>query len=193
MSRLVIPIPLVFLVVLAPAPAAPIPKHLPQVPAGYYPTKVGTKLVYDRKGVAETRLVTKVEKADGGTMVTTANVAPDGTQSPHMKVLVNEKGLFLAEEHGSAYDSPWCIFQPPLKPGNTWDTIVLRNRNEILRGRMTAVKEEKIKTPAGEFTTGRVDWEIPQSQLTVSYWYAPQVGLVRQGELVLKSFTLGRD
>ena len=193
MSRLVIPILLLILVMFAPAPAAPIPKYLLESTKVYYPTKVGTKLVYDRKGTEETRLVSKVEKVEKGTMVTTIHLAPNGTQSPHMKVLVNEKGLFLAEECGAAYDTAWCIFQPPVKPGTTWETIVSRNGMEVLRGQMTAVKEEKIITPAGEFTTGRVDWVIAQRQLAVSYWYAPGVGLVRQDELVLKSFTPGKE
>jgi len=191
MSRLVIPIPFFFLVVLAPAPAAPIPKHLVETPAVYYPMKVGTKLVYDRNGKEETRLVTNVEKVDKGTMVTTMMVATNGTKSPHMKVLVNEKGLFLAEERGEAYDSPWCIFQTPVKPGSKWDTIVSRNGSEILRGQMTSVKLEKIKTRAGEFTAARVDWEVPGNQIRSSEWFAPEVGLVRQDELVLKSFTPG--
>ena len=40
--------------VLSLATAAPVPTHLyPKAPPAYYPTAVGTKLVYDRDGVDE--------------------------------------------------------------------------------------------------------------------------------------------
>ncbi|MBX9623940.1 MAG: hypothetical protein K2X82_09010 [Gemmataceae bacterium] len=179
--------------VLAAAPAAPVPKDRLLAADSYYPTVVGTKLVYDIGGGEETRVVTAVERVEGGTLVTTEHLQPDGTKTPHMKVRVTAKGLFLAEEVGGAYDPPWCILELPPKAGSKWDTI--SGGRAQVTGSMTAHGVEEVEVPAGTFRAARVDWELSPNNV-VSYWYAPKAGLVKMttggAPVVLKSFTTGK-
>lgn len=179
-------------VILAAAPAAPVPEHLREQAGGYYPAVVGTKLVYDTNGAEETRVVTAVDRVEGGTLVTTEYLRPDGTKAPHMKVKVTAKGLFLAEEGGGAYDPPWCILELPPKAGAKWDTLS-GGRSQVT-GSMTAAGLEEVEVPAGKFRAAKVVWESGPNPAT--YWYAPQAGLVKlaYGEtaVVLKSFTPGK-
>lgn len=178
--------------VLVAAPAAPVPKDRLLAADGYYPTVVGTKLVYDLGGGEETRVVTAVERAEGGTLVTTMFLQPDGLKTAHMKVKVTAKGLFLAEEGGGAYDPPWCILELPPKAGNKWDTLS-GGRSQVT-GSMTAHGIEEVEVPAGTFRAAKVVWEHGDNPAT--YWYAPQVGLVKltygQTAVVLKSYTPGK-
>jgi hypothetical protein len=52
-------------------PAAPVPTHLmPKSTPFYYPTAVGTKWVYDRKGQDEMLAITGVEEKQGTKIVT---------------------------------------------------------------------------------------------------------------------------
>jgi hypothetical protein len=194
MPRLLIGLPFLMLALAVPALTAPIPKNL-VTPVAYYPTKVGTKLVYDRNGDEETYLVTKVEKVENGTMVTTEEVRTTGL-APHQKVLVTWEGLFLVSEGGAEYEPAWCTLQLPHNPGAMWETISTRRGILQVRGRRTAKKEERVKTPAGEFRAIVVECEAPSgngmSEIDTR-WYAPEVGLVRlNDELVLKSFTPGK-
>jgi hypothetical protein len=158
----------------------------------YWPTKVGTKLVYGVNGVEVTRVIAKVENVQGGMMVTTETVLEDETTCLYMKVLVTPKGLFLTEQAGSVYDPPWCIFRLPHEPGKTCDTTVVPSQ-------MKAKKEELVKTPAGEFTAAVVELELNLGgrKTMGRYWYTRGVGFVRydtpDGSTVLKSFTPGKD
>jgi hypothetical protein len=198
MLRLLIGLPFLALALLAPAPAttSPIPKN--QVTAAlYYPTKVGTRLVYDRKGVEETYVVTEVGKLADWTVVTTEQVEITGL-IPYQKALVSLKGLFLLSEGGAAYDPTWLTLRLPHNPGAMWETTSTRRDGLVtVRERRTAKKEEMVKTPAGEFLAVVVESENLSCdglyESTDTRWYAPEVGLVRlNDELVLKSFTLGK-
>ena len=198
MLRLLIAIPFLMLALLTPPPAstAPIPKNQ-MTPAPYYPTKVGTKLVYDRKGAEETYVVTEVEKVADWALVTTEQVETAGL-IPYQRVVVSPKGLFLISEGGAEYDPAWCTLRLPHNPGAMWETTSTRRDGLVtVRERRTAKKEEMVKTPAGEFLAVVVESENLSrdglNESTDTRWYAPELGLVRlNDELVLKSYTLGK-
>ena len=197
MPRL-IPIMLSLLCSLSPTLAAPVPTHLMKPAVGYYPTIAGTKLVYDRGGHEEVRIVMKVEPKDGGHVVTTETIEAGGMQSPFHKVLVNAKGVFILERYGDAYDPPHELLRLPYQANNKWEMAGTWGTSKHQEVRKTT-KEEIIKVPAGEFKCIRVESQYTQGggTSTSTHWYAVGVGVVKVdygggSELILKSFTPGK-
>lgn len=78
--------------------AAPVPQTAQQ--QSYFPTRVGTKLVYRYGDTQITQIVTAVEVKDGTKTVTITQNLPDTDLSQYEKVVVSEKGLFLVETSG---------------------------------------------------------------------------------------------
>jgi hypothetical protein len=199
MSRLTALAAVLFVSLVASAPGAPIPKHLMRKDPVYYPTKVGTKLVYAGDGIEITKVVTKVEKVDEGTMASTDILTSDGNAIPDSKVLVTPKGLYITERGEVAYDPPWCILRLPHNVGDCWDSVSTRPGGVSIEARMMAGKAERITIPAGEFTAARVDWAIPSDKMNpvATCWFVEGMGLVRFDFVgkssVLKSFTPGKD
>lgn len=158
----------------AMAMAAPVPNHLMKDgPSTYYPVTVGTTLVYDRGGTEETRVISKVERVDSGRMVTTELVKADGSRSPFHKVLLTEKGVFITERSGGKYSAPFELIRLPFKPDTKWDEIP----GSPAYSTRHAIREEKMKVPAGEFNCIRV--ESGGSDGRTIHWYAAGIGVVK--------------
>jgi hypothetical protein len=164
----------------------------------YYPTRVGTKWVYLRGGVEETRVVTRAEARAGEKVVTVEDVRKEGNK-PYQTVSVRPDGLFLVSESGEAYDPPWQVLKLPFKAGEVWETTTRRTTLRIA-SKKTTDGEERLKVPAGEFATLRIksEWSsgVGRAPTRSSYWYAAGVGLVQIDDpphLVLKSFTPGEE
>jgi hypothetical protein len=178
------------------AVAAPVPKHLMKPAPQYFPTRVGAMWVYLRGEVEETYVVTKVEVKENEKIVTVEQVEKDGTKKPNQVVSVRPDGLYMLSETGAVYDPPWCIFKLPVKVGQTWETKTRRGDGITVNGKQKVVAEERLKVPAGEFQTIRVESESPFAISTTTYWYAPRVGIVQIDDpphLILKSFTPGKE
>jgi hypothetical protein len=190
------------LVVLAPA--APVPPGA-EKPVPYFPTKVGAKWVYEQPEYQMTLLVTKVEAAEGGSLVTVENVVEGGKHIPIHKVLVTKTGVAFTEEAGEAYTPPWVHLRLPHRAGAEWDTTA--NRLLLANGALmtfhsaaTDRGEEEVRVPAGTFRALRVDSEWSangQGRERKKEWFAPGVGTVKiewaNTVRVLKSFTPGKD
>jgi hypothetical protein len=189
----------VVLISLAAIPvlfAAPVPTHLmPKDPPLTFPTRVGTKWVYETGSGDMTVVISEVkEEKDGARLVTAEQISADGTRTLYMVWHVSTGGVLLVAERGRHYAEPWCIFKLPHREGQTWGT---RSRyvgdKADLVGEMTSGPTEKVRVPAGEFSTMRVEWAINGRKLA-PYWYAHGVGLVQLGQhMKLKSFTPGKD
>jgi hypothetical protein len=177
------------------AGAAPVPKHLMKAPP-YFPTQVGTEWVYTRLGSDETHVVTGVEVKENETLVIVERVMTDGEKKPNKVVSVRPDGLFWVAEGGEAYDPPWCILKHPPEVGHAWETKTARATSSPFTIKRKVVAEERLKVPAGEFQTIRVESESPFAISTTTYWYAPRVGIVQIDDpphLILKSFTPGKE
>jgi hypothetical protein len=176
-------------------PAAPVPKHLmPRDRPLEFPTRVGTKWVYERNGVEETHVIseTKDEK-DGTRLVSIERVAEDGTLTPYWVERVAPGGVSVEVEAGRRYEKPWCMIAFPHREGRSWKYQLPSGD-----GTMTAGPVEDVRVPAGKFSAARVvdEYLVETKREQVTYWFAHGVGLVRMDaggqEMKLKSFTPGK-
>lgn len=168
-------------------PAAPVPPGADK-PVYYFPTRVGTKWVYDKTGgEGFGKVVTESEEKDGRFLVT---VKGDVKENPWAsQYAVSKDGVFKVahklnnDDPFEKYDPPSCLLKLPHKDGNTWET----ETDKLFRRKSVAKKVETVKVPAGTFEAIRVEGG------GVTTWYAPEVGLVKQYDgtfLELKSFEI---
>jgi hypothetical protein len=190
---------LVPVLLVAIAPAAPVPTHLfPKTPAYYFPTTVGTTWVYENQNWVETQTITKAESISRGVLITIEKVHEDG-RSPFGILLVSTDSVTQLEFEGNKLEQPLLWLKTPPKPKDTWDWKFING----ITGTDTVVEAEKLKLPAGTFDAMRVDSIFtfaggamqPQH---ASHWYAEGVGLLQStyggiNTRVLKSFKLGKE
>jgi hypothetical protein len=173
---------LALLFALIPALAAPIPKHLmkPDDPI-CYSTSVGHRMVHELGTREVVEVVTKVEKTDAGTRVTSEWVQPDGKRSLGDTVLATARGLQLVEYAGQKMDPPVWYLKLPHCRDNRWvDTWKLGNQIWELE----TAGWENVTVPAGTFRAIRVErTELSDTSGEVTgqttYWYAPDHGCIK--------------
>jgi hypothetical protein len=183
-------------VVLVPTPTSPAPRlKEPPRPPVYYPTQVGAEWVY-RQGDREwAETITDSIRQGGTTVVTIAELGPNGELVPAERIAVSERGLFWVEgiQTRLTPDVPSCLLDLTLPPGGTWTPAGDSSRHTVRR-------PERVDVPAGRFEAVPVEVEVAyrDGPATDTYWYAPGVGLVKAvygrgpGPRVLKSFTPGK-
>jgi hypothetical protein len=170
---------------LGVAAAAPVPKNRGK-PALYFPTKVGTKLVYEDEngGDEQTYRVSEAKEKDGAIIVTVEMDLynpQDGKRSLIERVAVSEKGVFRLELGQQKLTPPLCLLQLPCKAGDEWNTDFSYG---TLKSKGTAIvcEHEEIKVPAGKFTAIPINYEYTIDGITrrMTEWYAPEVGVVKK-------------
>ena len=176
-------------------PAAPVPRE-----AGkpfYFPTRVGTKWVYEANiGEGHGEAVTESEEKDGRWLVTvkaTSADFKDGDTTTVFRYAVSHTGVFMIAEGLEArdtrkdYDEPICLLKLPPTPGEEW-----RGDSKQDSAEFVVRKAETVKVPAGTFEAVRVDRGKDHT-----CWYAPGVGVIeeRNGDFVnvMKSFSLPKE
>jgi hypothetical protein len=166
-----------------------------------YPTKAGTKWVYDTFDVngvpmdGETVAVTGVERKGEETIVTLERSRGD-FRLPTERLAVSRKGAATVAEVAGRGEARLERFRLPHTPGERWAFDLGAEK-----GTCTARRMEWVETPAGRFIALRVDGEgtidvLPSPRSTE--WYAAGVGLVKQTSdgnphKTLRSFTPGKD
>jgi hypothetical protein len=170
----------------------------------YYPLRVGTAWHYkigDAKAVVR---VVKHEKV-GDTLCARLEVTRDGKVVGVQHLAVTADGVYrhdLTDQHGEkavtvALKPPILVLKLPPKKGESWK-VDSTGDGKTYRGTFK-IDEEKIKVPAGEYNTMRVnseDLEINALKPIVTTYYASGVGMVKQVfqegdakvELVLEKF-----
>ena len=177
-------------------PAAPVPPGADK-PVYYFPTRVGPKWVYERKGGDEKdygEIVTKSEEKDGRFVVTVKSTSADfvdNDSTATTQYVVSKDGVFcawLAHNLGGGpekYDPPYCLLKLPHKDGNAWEN----EKDKVFCRKHVAKKIETVKVPAGTFEAIRVE-----TGKDIVWWYAPDVGVVKKeyGKVTseMKSFEL---
>lgn len=187
-----------FVVCLAVSPAAPKPKD--DGKPDYYPTQLGTRWEYKVVGeLTLTMVVTDLEKKEGGTVATLETKIGErvvGTE----RVAVSDKGVFRVEVDKTALNPPTTILPNPVRAGQLWAS---KFGSPAINMAFTVRGLEWVEVPLGKYKALRVDGagEIAGARTDVTYWYAPDLGLVRMKRatagtdsvLELKAFTPGKD
>jgi hypothetical protein len=184
---------------LAAAPAAPVPKEKSKTP-NYYPTALGSRWVYK---VGETEIVTEVTAVESKEDARLATIATliNGKAVSTERIVVSDKGVYRDQMNKAAIEPPICILQLPHKPGDTWE-VDSKIQGQATKVSFTAGQPEEVEVPAGKYRAVRVDGDgvIAGAQTKVTYWFAPDVGIVKlkytiagsDAILELKSFTPGK-
>jgi hypothetical protein len=141
-------------------------------------------------------LVTAVEDRGGAKVISVGRVGRDESVSPLMTMAVTGTGLYRVERAGCKLDTPEAWLRLPAAQDFTWEyptgdpTIAPR---PLVWNTVSGF--EKVSVPAGTFRCIRV--RCLQNARPVTYWYAPDVGLVKTEAStwteVLKSYTSGKD
>lgn len=166
-------------ILIAFAPAAPVPTHLMQAPAYYFPTEVGTKWVLtdgDRKTQEE---VTSVRiDATGARIVTVQRTTGNKLDDYPYRVAVSEKGMQRIEADGQAEEENWWLRLPD-KAGLEW-RITSPRTHASTQGR------ESVEVLGKSHEAIVVElWNSPVSQLgagspnPITKWFVPGMGMVR--------------
>lgn len=179
--------------------------------------KVGDVAVYaveqrtDRRRFDETVTVTSVDQ----THIKSKNLRPKRNPPEIESVLTLDLATVVSGASGTRFDPPIAGFKFPLVVGDTWKTSFAGEATNKSKSKtdldVRVVAREKVKTPAGEFDSVKIESEGWINGVTWSgairmsevRWYAPAIGWVvkteykdfRDGQLwshtvsELKSFT----
>ena len=172
------------ILLLALAPAAPVPKAPPKPePHYYYPTVVGDTWETD-KGAMQT--VTAVEKKGEAVLVTVDYKNPKWPllKADAITYRVSEDGVYQQGNPGdpNAAVPPYGMLRLPLAPGVPYEV-----------GRCGAVKTnygpEEVTVGAGTFRAVRVVEEAVDDKtgnvVRTTLWYAPRVGQIKLTDVLI--------
>jgi hypothetical protein len=150
----------------------------------YYPMKVGTKWTYrlnangqlEQLGatIARTEKVNdkelyRLESSVGGKVTMSENLSSSA------------EGVFRHRANGVDATPPICVIKYPVKKGEKWDTDTTLGANKF-KISSTVTGEEDVEVPAGKYktVTVEVNSEAAGMKFTTKYWFAADVGIVKQ-------------
>ncbi len=181
---------LVAFALIAPAPAAPVPKHLMKGPTLYYPTEVGAKWVYtvcdadDATGREVVEVVMSVLEPRGepGVKYVEVGTLVEGkSHSVGYHVAVSAGGLAEGKFEGpEKFVRRTTTLRVPDTLDSRWE-VKIEGRGDC-KAIHTFRGAEEVEVPAGKFTALRVDTEYQYAHAAWQMWhrwYAPGVGLVK--------------
>lgn len=158
--------------------------------------KVGEVAVYaveqrtDRRSFDETVTVTSVDQ----THIKSKNLRPNRNPPEIESVSTLDWGTVVSGTNGTRFDPPMEGFKFPLVVGDTWksSSVVEATNNSKSKTdfEFKVVTREKVKTPAGEFDSFKIESEGWINGVTWSgairmsevRWYAPAIGRVVKTE-----------
>jgi hypothetical protein len=165
---------------LAVAPAAPVPKA-PPGPQYYFPTTVGDTWVTEstQSKVVKTYLVTEVVRSTGEYRVVcdVVEVTPkQGTSKYKEENLVSEDSVSCLSSRGNRISPPWVRFKTLLKHPDGWSDVF---------GQWVPGKAEEIQVKAGKFIAVPVTLkasDLKGTNVVWKRWFAPNRGCVLASE-----------
>lgn len=190
------------------APAAPIPDGV-SAPVLYFPTKVGTKWVYQQNGDNLAEVVSRAEAKRGATVLTVQVLSATGEPSYAREVSVSADGVFFLgiTDADAPLTRPMCLLYPKARAGVSWHVRVDgADGTPVVLMTRTARGDDTVDVPAGRFRVVKVETAVPPPaggvpEVTMAY-YAADIGLVKEETRsdagtwtttrALKSFTPGK-
>jgi len=194
------------LVAIPFAPAAPVPTHLlPKDPPLFQPIRKGAEWVYEGGGRTFTLSVTATERDEKSeaTVITISQPLKGGKEVRVQKLAVSRRGILWLENSSGSYDTPYWLLKAPVRPKEEWAFTTSGPGIANAKGTMTVAGVEDVQVPAGKFSAVRVEQKVtvigtggvPDFDFSQTFWYAPDVGLVKwvcgEAGSVLKEFTPG--
>ena len=170
----------------------------------YYPLKVGTKWHFQvDAGQPRRPMITSViaaEENTDGKPLARLEVYINGQKIPASEHLMSNKdGVFRVKFNNIEFNPPLCMLKYPLKTGQTWDTK-LSTQGQQLDVTCRQGAEEAVSVPAGEYRaipcTIQLTQNTPQGavKIVTTYWFVENVGFVKQkidvaGKVILQELT----
>jgi hypothetical protein len=142
-----------------------------------FPTRVGTKWVYQYGKEDVEEEVTEVEANADGSQLVTVRVPGIVEKGRRVVYHVTPRRLSIVELYGQRCDPPLCLLKLPVDKGERWDL-----RHKFWEKTLVSEGEESVRVPAGKFECVRVveEWQRVPERLDRSVkWYAVGVGLVK--------------
>ncbi len=160
------------------------------------PSAVGNQWIYAAGPLEITERIAGVDKIHGENCLRIETLV-QGNVAAHEHVAMRKDGLYRTAIAGEPVVPPLCFLKHPAAAGQHWDVRSKIKETEIA-GRFTA-GVEPIETPAGAYqaiSSHGKDFQSAAGLLTLSYYFVPGVGKVKQsisvdgrkGDLVLKEF-----
>ncbi len=158
-------------------------KEKEKPPPDYYPLKVGNTWEYRVGKEKITVRVAREETEDKETIAVLETTTNGDTFIE--RVSVRPDGVYRHTAEGKTISPPLCFLRLPAKAGESWTVSGVADGLAV-RGTF-ALGEAQVTVPAGKFqtvTSTCPDFRIDRVRMELTYWLAPEVGMVKQRLLV---------
>ncbi len=171
----------------------------------YYPLKKGSVWEYATAGKTFQIKLADFEMV-GDTLCAKLESILNGNQVASEHVAVKDDGVYRYKYNNIEIKPPLKFLQLPAGPDQKWQVDSKASTPSggelVLKGEF-ATKAEAIKVPAGDFQTissASSKFEVMQQKLEMTYFFAPDVGMVKQSvkvdntavEVELQKYTPGQ-
>lgn len=148
-------------------------------PTRYYPLKEGTRWVYRSGTRTFTVRVVKHERVGKELCARLESHSGDKAHVEHLAV--RGDGVYKLQADGKLIEPPLLLLRLPPRAGESW-RVDSRIDGLPVKGTFT-LKEVAVSVPAGKYRAMAVsstDFEIANRKMPAAWWFAPDVGPVRQ-------------
>ncbi len=160
----------------------------------YYPLKEGNQWSYKvtregKKGGEKTALgettfkVAKVRDVDGKKRAEIHNLSQDGKKLASEELANTKNGLLRYQVNELKLSEPLKLLKYPVEKGEWEQDIQVGEKKAKFKIKIEA-EEEMVKVPSGEYDAVKMiltmEFEKGKTAATVTYWFAPDVGMVKQ-------------
>jgi hypothetical protein len=151
---------------------------MPLRPGAMWTYRAGDQKVVVRVARAEVFEIQreKKEKAPGVTL----EIVSGGRTLTEQVAFLND-GVYRLASADKEISPPLCFLKLPIKKGDTWTSEAFTTGTP-LKGKFSC-DEVNVKVPMGTFKAYTVtcpEFEIGDKKMSLSYWFVPNIGIVKQ-------------
>ncbi len=151
----------------------------------YYPLKKGSVWEYATAGKTFQIKLVDFEMV-GDTMCAKLESILNGNQVASEHVAVKDDGIYRYKYNNIEINPPLKFLELPAAPDKKWQVDSKASTPSggelVLKGEFTT-KSEKVKVPAGDYqaiSASSTGFEVMSQKLEMIYYFAPDVGMVKQ-------------